>query len=893
MNTRFQTLGAAAFALIAVTVSGTAVHNVLSPEEVALIPTIDGYSLLGQVNSDNQVEIVEHKISEGGSAILLANTHNFVECENTNTQPISQDEGLEENVRFWVYEFTGNEPPFTGDFHISQKEQNINPNLRSLNNLSSFKDGRRYYIMSEKDLFMSCNTGLRSTNVATVTETTYATSYLPITSLPVQMLKFSIESDRDSTLSDMVFQQEIHHEDEIFLDGFFSTISLREDTNHDGQWDTIIPIEQRHRQSNDRPVTEISFNTPYAISANSAVDFEIWGEEIDPSILDNVENGEEIAVGFSFPRGDLWERGYYIELDDDYDTYDRLLGSRNWNVDGACYGKDENKIINNEYCFHFLTTKTPLIRPIIMPQAECGNGRIEGDEECDNSGDGPGCSDSCTVEVGYSCEGEPSQCDLLIPNLPGEEEEEDTISLKGVKITENNDVVVQYSKNFETCAHIYREGIGQFDQRINFICAAGTDIESTANQSEFNDVLSVGDRVKICHGNNNKICSEYITVTGKTQSTTGSLFITQDSTPTPSHQLLGGTLGEPILRLTFYAEGEDIDVTDIQLPTHATVQSIDRLDLYRDGEAQKFAEATKGGCGTDPKPDGTTFCVNMESRQLVIPSGKDIDVIFRPRMKSDRQGGISGENFNISVDRTAMSVQARGVTSSNNLVANNADNTANGEIFIGTDAPRSNSSITGNISQSVLAKITSITNANPDANGTNVPVGISPIGQFKFAAAKHVNSYNGDNDAVLDAIRFDVNGTNVAVSATSFKLYNKADQTSSISCQPYYMSGEKFTAPNISGVYTVLCNGIAKSVVDSEIGDGKDITVVLQAEVVSANISGPRGGASTLQVSLTNFDHFTNENSNIKWIDTDQATQQRFNWIEYPETKVSSTLYNS
>jgi len=709
MNTRFQTLGAAAFALIAVTVSGTTVHNVLSPEEVALIPTIEGYSLLGQVGPSQSLTIHEYSPEMAAEGVTLyADAHNFFSCRTGGITSFTVP-SVSAAVRFWGYEFTGNEPPFNGSFYVSEKEIMENPNLNNLPQLDNMSELKRYYVMTESDLSLTCG----------------------------------------------------------------------------------------------RPISTTV------------------------SCGDNICQQDETA----------------------------------------------------DSCIQDCNT--------------CGDGIVYGDEECDSNSDSPGCSDSCTVEVGYTCGGEPSQCDLLIPNLPGEEEEEDVISLKGVKITENNDVVVQYSKNFETCAHIYREGIGQFDQHINFICAAGTDIESTANQSEFNDVLSVGDRVKICHGNNNKICSEYVTVTGKKQSTTGSLFITQDSTPTPSHQLLGGTLGEPILRLTFYAEGEDIDVTDIQLPTHATVQSIDRLELYRDGEAQKFAEATKGGCGTDPKPDGTTFCVNMESQQLVIPSGKDIDVIFRPRMKTDNQGGISGEDFNISVDRTAMSVQARGVTSSNNLVVNNADNTANGEIFIGTDAPRSNSSITGNISQSVLAKITSITNANPDANGTNVPVGVSPIGQFKFAAAKHTNSKNGDNDAVLDAIRFDVNGTNVAVNATSFKLYNKADPSSSIACSPYYMTGELFTSANISGVYTVLCKNIANSLVDSEIDEGESITLVLETEIISPNIAGPRDGGSTLEVSLTNFNHFTNENSNIKWIDTDQVTQQRFNWIEYPETKVSSTLYNS
>ena len=45
--------------------------------------------------------------------------------------------------------------------------------------------------------------------------------------------------------------------------------------------------------------------------------------------------------------------------------------------------------------------------------SECGNGSInEGTEVCDDANDvnGDGCSDLCTIESGYQCSGEPSQC---------------------------------------------------------------------------------------------------------------------------------------------------------------------------------------------------------------------------------------------------------------------------------------------------------------------------------------------------------------------------------------------------------------------------------------------------------------------------------------------------
>ncbi|MDD5025812.1 MAG: DUF4215 domain-containing protein [Candidatus Peribacteraceae bacterium] len=59
----------------------------------------------------------------------------------------------------------------------------------------------------------------------------------------------------------------------------------------------------------------------------------------------------------------------------------------------------------------------------------CGNGALEGSEECDD-GDtdaGDGCSATCTVETGYSCAGEPSVCTLTCGNgvIDGVEECDD------------------------------------------------------------------------------------------------------------------------------------------------------------------------------------------------------------------------------------------------------------------------------------------------------------------------------------------------------------------------------------------------------------------------------------------------------------------------------------
>ena len=394
----------------------------------------------------------------------------------------------------------------------------------------------------------------------------------------------------------------------------------------------------------------------------------------------------------------------------------------------------------------------------------------------------------------------------------------------------------------------------------------------------------------------------------------GDLYVNKDSAPLRNRQLLGGTLGEAILRLELHAEHEPIDVTDIQFTSSgSTATSIDRIELYRDGEATKFAEATKGGCGNDTRWTSrggstvTTFCVNMESQQLVIPDGADVDIIARPRLKTDEQGAVTNQILSLFIGSGTtvenITVQGRGAESSNDLTMSDGDSTAEGEIFIGTETAAANAIIVGNKNLSVLSKITSITNANPDANGTSVPTGISAIGQFKFTAAAHNNSKNGDNDVVLSGVVFNVNATNVSITNSTFKMYNKADQTKTVTCDEFDSGGTAITNVG-SGTMLVECKGLSASTVDTQVDEGTDSTFVLQADISNPNNQAGNGGVSVLQVTLQRFDDISNNvfgaegasstRSHIQWRDKDQlTTTPSFLWVEYPETSVKSTSYNS
>ncbi|MDO8649219.1 MAG: DUF4215 domain-containing protein [Candidatus Peregrinibacteria bacterium] len=390
----------------------------------------------------------------------------------------------------------------------------------------------------------------------------------------------------------------------------------------------------------------------------------------------------------------------------------------------------------------------------------------------------------------------------------------------------------------------------------------------------------------------------------------GDLFVTKDTEPLRNRQLLGGTLADPVLRLQLHAENEAVDVTDLQFTSVGSrASSVDRLELYKQGETSAFATATVSGCGSDQVPTSyqgvsvTTFCSNTESNQLVVPEGSDVDVIVRPRMKSDVEGAVTGEQIQFFLSGRPVSnnstgegaVRARGYESSNNLSANDGDNLAEGEVFIGTNAPGANADIVGKKNVSVLAKITSITNANPDANGTDVPTGVSPFGQFKIAAAAHSNSKNGMNKVVVSDLIFNVTATNVQLSATDFFFYNKGNSVTKHSCSVIDGSNQTVTG-TVQGAFLVRCQGMNNGLVNVSIDQGTDHTFVLEGNILNAQVSSV--STSTLQVSLQNFNDmnlngtFGASQSHIQWIDTDTDTSA-YQWIEYPETVVKSTSYQS
>jgi len=393
----------------------------------------------------------------------------------------------------------------------------------------------------------------------------------------------------------------------------------------------------------------------------------------------------------------------------------------------------------------------------------------------------------------------------------------------------------------------------------------------------------------------------------------GDLFVTRDQQPR-SRQLLGGSLGDEILRLQLRAQNEDIDVTNLQFNSSgSTATSVDRLELYKLGATTPFATATTGGCGSDDVLTvniGTSvttttaaFCASMQSQQLVVKDGQNQIITVRPRLKSDEQGATSNQNIQFFLTKQAVSnnvtgsgsVRARGLQSSNNLGANDQDSSNEGEVFIGVDTVTSNANIAGSMNKTVLSKITSIANANPDADNTNVPTGISPFGQFTFTAATNTNTLNGLNKATLSGVVFNVNATNVIIDGSTFKFYNKADSSNKVACTARNTAGSVVTG-NASGSLLVDCKGLKGSIVDTRIPSGASMTFVLEGNVTNSKVGTSTSG---LQAAIQDFTTLSatsygtaSGNSHIDWADEDTSATY-FKWVEYGDTSVKSTSYKS
>ena len=355
-----------------------------------------------------------------------------------------------------------------------------------------------------------------------------------------------------------------------------------------------------------------------------------------------------------------------------------------------------------------------------------------------------------------------------------------------------------------------------------------------------------------------------------TLGTVGSLYVSKDSNGISSHQLLLGERSDDVLRLEFFAQDEDIEVTKVGIG--GGTSSIDSLELYFEGMSTPFATARQSSCTT---VTAGLFCADTA---FIVERDDTVDVIVRAIVNSDTNGGTSGETATFVLS-TATSgntaVEASGASSLVELVQNDSDSTAEGEVFIGRTSAGSNNAIEGPTHDLVGAKFASITNSNIDSDDSPVPSGSSTIGQFTFRASLNSNSRLGNNAINFRTLIFKVSATNITFVDNSFGIFNPSDSGTIHSC----------SNSGTTGNITVTCSSLTSSAIATGISEGDSLEIAVQA-----NISDPQvaNGNSVLQVQLSSLGSRSNLGT-IVW-DDDVFP---FEWVDLGISKVVSTLYRS
>jgi len=347
----------------------------------------------------------------------------------------------------------------------------------------------------------------------------------------------------------------------------------------------------------------------------------------------------------------------------------------------------------------------------------------------------------------------------------------------------------------------------------------------------------------------------------------GNLYVTKDSQPVVSRQLLGGTTTDTLLRLRFYATAEDIEVSNIAIEGGGP--SVDNLKLYMEGETNPFATARTSQCDT---VNPARFCTVL---QLLIPRNTEKRVIVKATMRGDNGGAVSGDTVALTLSPSTtgiVAIEADGKGSGQELDQNDGDSNEEGEIFIGTNTSAPNSTVVGPTHDVVFAKISDITDIHTDSDNSPVPSGTADVAMFRINAPVHYNNANGLNDATLKTLVFTVVATNVLVDSSSFKLFNKSAGSLTTNC----------TASASTGIITVTCAGLENSATNTHIESGEYIDLGLRVTVSDPHVTG----VSTLQVSLNDLGD-RGDPGTVVWTDGNAT----FNWVDIAKTVVTSTLY--
>jgi cysteine-rich repeat protein len=350
--------------------------------------------------------------------------------------------------------------------------------------------------------------------------------------------------------------------------------------------------------------------------------------------------------------------------------------------------------------------------------------------------------------------------------------------------------------------------------------------------------------------------------------TQGNLFVSEDSIPLGSRQIIASTETPSLLLLKFRSDAEDVRVKELAI--EGVPNSVDHLLLFESGSPSPFATARLVNCGSVVTG---RFCSDSE---FIVPQNREKGIVVKASLKSDDLGAVSGQAISLSVSAATtgtVAVEAEGYYSGQQLDQNNGDASGDGEIFIGTQSIVSNNLITAPLHTIVLAKLVDITNTNPDPDDSIISGGAMTFAQFGFRAADHANSAGGYNSVEISKLVFTVSAVNMEFSINSFYLYNTQNSSTISAC----------TGSATTGTITVTCDGLDSGAISSSISRGDMIHLALHGSVTSAQVSP---GISILQASLQNLSN-PGVTGTVNWTDGETS----LGWIDIAKTNVKSTNY--
>lgn len=486
----------------------------------------------------------------------------------------------------------------------------------------------------------------------------------------------------------------------------------------------------------------------------------------------------------------------------------------------------------------------------------CGNGILEQGETCDVVHEG--CNQrTCAAMNGYVCRS--NVCEVYIPTIDGstggatggdggQEGPTQGIVLHSANIT-GAMFGIEYSKDFENCAHVYtRDGFA--GQRSNFACRTGNNVAAQIPVSDFASTagIRVGTAIKLCDGNDSEHCSGFVQIQQ------------------------GG-------------DGREADVSvEMEAPTSVPKDTPALYVVTVRNAGPVAAEGVQIQLGV---PGGSTFRSSDSHASCTIQAAAVVTCRLGTLAAGASITVPISVQLNLACNATT-NMRARMTSTVTDPVLEN--NTSS----VTTTRATCASSDAGDTS----GKIVSVVNANPDADYSAIPTGLSSVGQFKFTAASG-DAQHPRGKAEVGALLFTVDAQNAVIATANgrIRIFNKKDATMKETCAALYPDGSPYTATSISGKFFVVCEGLRESQVDTEIDPGESQTFVLELNVINPQLN--ESVPATLQVSLENINLQTTVfgarqgNSHVRWFSLGTGGSTERLRFDIPTSVVKSTLYMS